>query len=557
MKDRIFGSLHPYFEKGHINGRTMANAGFMTALLQRDAFAEYHFFVAQPDSLAMQLAALPLAAVQRGAVHTFHRTSLPHALRHNPYGVFHFSDPVSEYTALCQARNAWAPEIFPVTAVNHTISYTHYNSAFLQHMWQGLSPRDAIGCNSSAARHVLHCYFRHLQHSYASQACQHSPLLRVIPMGVDSTALRTDAAFTARQRASMRARLQATDKSVLYLLFGRIALADKMDPTPLMLALRRAQHSHPHQDMRLVMSGYTRPDDTAADYLNAVAKLLGIPFTLLPNPSDDDKQALFAAADVFVSPSDNVQETFGLSLLEAGAARLPTVASDWDGYRDIIVHGHTGLLTPTLAPAATPDLDLLSAVLFDNQHHLLRSQQSAVCVPELAQALSLLAEDATLRTTMGLQAHAHVLAHFTWGAVVNQWLALWQELRDIPLSPETLRQLRSTVHPAHLPLGAIFASYATRSPAPDTRVQCSAVGKALRKGAMPFSAFTTLGDVLSEADVLPLLVWARKAIRLDQLVARADHLSQERFIYYILWALKHDLLEICPDTSTCPCKPAV
>ncbi len=53
------------------------------------------------------------------------------------------------------------------------------------------------------------------------------------------------------------------------------------------------------------------------------------------------------AADVFVSPSDNIQETFGLAVIEAMASGLPVVASDWDGYRDLVADGETGFLVPT------------------------------------------------------------------------------------------------------------------------------------------------------------------------------------------------------------------
>ena len=62
--------------------------------------------------------------------------------------------------------------------------------------------------------------------------------------------------------------------------------------------------------------------------------------------SDKEKKLALAAADLFCSPSDNLQETFGLSVLEAMASSLPVVASDWDGYRDLVVHGRTGWLVP-------------------------------------------------------------------------------------------------------------------------------------------------------------------------------------------------------------------
>ena len=46
------------------------------------------------------------------------------------------------------------------------------------------------------------------------------------------------------------------------------------------------------------------------------------------------RREIWSAADIFVSLVDNIQETFGLAPLEAMAAGLPTVVSDWDGFRD-------------------------------------------------------------------------------------------------------------------------------------------------------------------------------------------------------------------------------
>ncbi len=42
---------------------------------------------------------------------------------------------------------------------------------------------------------------------------------------------------------------------------------------------------------------------------------------------------IWQAADIFTSLSDNIQETFGLTPIEAMAAGLPSVVTDWDGYQ--------------------------------------------------------------------------------------------------------------------------------------------------------------------------------------------------------------------------------
>jgi phosphatidyl-myo-inositol alpha-mannosyltransferase len=53
----------------------------------------------------------------------------------------------------------------------------------------------------------------------------------------------------------------------------------------------------------------------------------------------------FAAADVFVAPAVG-QHSFGLVLVEAMAARLPVVASDIAGYREVVRKDVDGLLVP-------------------------------------------------------------------------------------------------------------------------------------------------------------------------------------------------------------------
>ena len=45
---------------------------------------------------------------------------------------------------------------------------------------------------------------------------------------------------------------------------------------------------------------------------------------------------------------------FGLVIVEAMASGLPVVATDWNGYRDLVAHGDSGFLVPTAMVAASP-----------------------------------------------------------------------------------------------------------------------------------------------------------------------------------------------------------
>ena len=83
---------------------------------------------------------------------------------------------------------------------------------------------------------------------------------------------------------------------------------------------------------------------------------ISIPVSIVNGMDPELRFGVWQAADVFTSLSDSIQETFGLVILEAMASGLPVVASDWDGYRDLVIDGVTGFLVPTyMVRGATED----------------------------------------------------------------------------------------------------------------------------------------------------------------------------------------------------------
>lgn len=74
----------------------------------------------------------------------------------------------------------------------------------------------------------------------------------------------------------------------------------------------------------------------------------GLETRLMGMLHDDYSLALiYSAADVFVAPS--IEEAFGLTVLEALACGTPCVGFDVGGIPDMIEHGRTGYLVPTIS----------------------------------------------------------------------------------------------------------------------------------------------------------------------------------------------------------------
>ncbi len=555
---RIWASLHPFFEGGAILGRTVANTNFLRALLSADPFDAYHFFLSGPDaarSLHARLKAEFGEIEARGGFRCLTRLDLGKAIRQTPYHCFHLSDSVTGQPFLARLRNAYAPEIFPITGITHSLSYVSYAAKFLEHLWPGTTGRDAIVATSRAGKSAVEFFFSGLRKKYhLSEEGYPAPRVPVIPLGVTPMFAPNDT-LHGSLRTLGRERLGADANTPVFLVFARLSHYSKMDLTPLLFAFQRAEALGLGSGKYLLaVAGQEAPGENVPAQLRALAANAGIRLEICLSPDDARKAELFAAADVFVSPVDNLQETFGITLIEAASAGLPVIASDFDGYRDTVLPGETGLLIPTIAPAKTPEQNIFAPLLGDNQYHLELSQQTVVDVEKLAAALARLGMIPSLRAQMSEKAAARCASHFTWPVVIEQWIDLWKNLWEIPVDTARLRALP---HPLETDFGSVFAAYPTATldehSAPALYLRQSRKGRAVyREQDFPILYAGIEANVLLAA-LRRLLVAARKPAAVSDLRAHLlrEDISASAADFLILWACKQDLLEFCgPDANT-------
>ena len=180
-------------------------------------------------------------------------------------------------------------------------------------------------------------------------------------------------------------------------------------------------------------------------------------------------KAAWSAADIFCSLVDNIQETFGITPVEAMAAGLPVVVSDWNGYKDTVRDGIDGFRIPTLAPSSTPTQFLHRAYAsgqIDYDAYLgLTSLQISIDHRRLVQALKLLFGSAELRLKMSENALKRAQNVYDWVNIIPQYEQLWDHLDERRLAKQR-SALSSTISrpvPERPDPFRFFANYPTNS----------------------------------------------------------------------------------------------
>jgi glycosyltransferase involved in cell wall biosynthesis len=166
----------------------------------------------------------------------------------------------------------------------------------------------------------------------------HRPDVRVIPNGVD--AAQFSPARRLALRAEARSRRKFLDNDFVLVLMGNDWHTKGL--STILAALARS----PDVPLRLLVAG----QDAAASSFREAARSLGLSEKCRWETASVDAIDLYAAADVYVSPSR--EDSFGLPVLEAMACGLPVITSVLAGVSEIITGNVDGfvLSDPNDAP---------------------------------------------------------------------------------------------------------------------------------------------------------------------------------------------------------------
>ncbi len=448
-----------YDTKGpKLMGRMAAGEGFLDAYL-RHAGVEPFYCYASERATAEQFAALarslgpmpvewipwanPAALARPGALYTPDPSLHDHAWR----------------------RRARDQRAYSLTGITHTTASSNAMDMIAELAVAPVQEWDALICTAKTVRGMVETLMdeqaAYLKDRLGAQRAPR-PQLPIIPLGVDCARFAPDSAIRSAQRAA----LGIADDDVAFLFVGRLSFHAKAHPFPMYLALERAARQTGKR-LHLIQAGWFANEfiesafrDGARDFCPSVTA------HFLDARKPEVRFAVWQAADIFTSLSDNIQETFGLTPIEAMAAGLPSVVADWDGYRDTVQHGVHGFRVPTLAPPPGQGADLADAHAIGidtyDRYCGYASQFIAVDIEATAAAYVALVGSPQLRARLGEAARQAAHSTFDWRHVIARYQELWAELAARRASAVELAPARGPSHwPARADPFALFADYPT------------------------------------------------------------------------------------------------
>ena len=527
---RRFGTVFPFLEAGtqarHV-GRLVANHDFVKAVLEFGDFDEFLFSNPSVTNLKLfqETAAswgLPGRRIDR--IRSVSYTELPTVLRRDDFQVFHLGGWSRMMAGLHYVRARYAPVRWPITAVTHSLHGREVIDHVVRLSHAGLAPHDAVFCTSrdgrEAMRRLLDAGERIAGRRFAGQLVH-------LPLGI------SDGLLDARgDRDRGRSRLAIPAEAVVLLVLGRMTPVQKMDVGPLcrVLAMRVVPSSA--VPVVLLLAGAATPQELAVVKRQVDRHGLDASVRWAANFPLEDKADVLATADILVSPVDNTQETFGLSVLEAMAAGLPVVVSRFDGYKDLVEDGVDGFLVDTWWSEHDP-VDEWFDLMDGDIAQMFQSQSVAVDLEQLGDRLLTLIGDPGRRSMMGRAGRAKVESTYRWSRVIARYQREWARLRA-----EAERTVAEPAgeNPYGLGSARIFSGYAAHQLGPETRVRATA----------PFldeAPCTETATLITPRAVLAVHAAATAGATVADLV-EASGTSDAAGWFVVAWMLKHGLLRL-------------
>lgn len=440
----------------------------------------------------------------------------------------------------------------PVTYTCHIASYPNLIYEFyLQMLMMPFKPYDSFICTSKAVKsavcNILDYMGESLNQKYNNDSFKFKGRLDILPLGIDTDFFRPIDKKAARDAYN----IPQDVFSILWL--GRFSAYDKADLLPVLMAFKRILLNNIDKKLLLVIAGYDVKRMPFQKDIAMYAEELGISqhIMFVLNNDVSTRHYLYSSSDVFISPIDNIQETFGLTPVEAMACGVPQIVSDWDGYKDTVISDVTGFRIPTYW--ARCDQDISETAFFPSEitrrttiHHLMMAQSVAVDMDAFIDRIQTLISNPETRKRMSENSEKLAKEKYDWKKVIPKYIELWGEL-IIQCESYNVKRERKEINYLRPKYCDFFIDYPTRFINKNDVITITEEGVLLLENKSPiprhYNTNCALIDPNLSIGILKLLK-NNNHTKVADIYNVYDGNTQSRISRAYMWLLKHGFAKL-------------
>ena len=350
------------------------------------------------------------------------------------YGGIQLPGPdLKEYS---KHRSFFGHHKYSLVGLTHTTASHNIMSAFSSICTEAIMPWDSIICTSESVLNTLNKILddrnEFLSFTYKKKI-NFKPKFPVIPLGINYDEFNYDDDF----KKTSRDKLNIKENDIVVVFVGRLSFHAKAHNLPMYIALEKcAKKLKKDQKIHLIQTGWFANDFIENTFKSEALKVCpSVNCVFLDGRIQENKNITLASGNIFMSLSDNIQETFGLTPLEGMAAGLPVIVSDWNGYRSTVRNNLDGFTVKSLSlPGGYGEglaFDYMMQNITYDRYIGNAVQKIALDVKDCINKLEVLLFDREKRLKMGNNGKKRARDIFSWDNILPQYEDLYKELNDI------------------------------------------------------------------------------------------------------------------------------
>ena len=372
--------------------------------------------------------------------------------------------------SLLAHRRQWHDSrAFSIVGITHTLS-TPSPLRFIPSLRNAdLYPWDALICTSSCAQSAIHQQFNYQDNLLLQRGGTPAARIKlpIIPLGCDSSYFNNNL-----NKKSSRDKLSIDDANSFVLLWtGRLEQHCKAHQSSTFRVTQELASLNPSVQIYLLIYG-TEVMPGTIQALDEAAKFIAPDVNVIFLDGNDPAHSFcaLAASDVFVSFADSFQETFGLTPIEAMASGLPAIVSDWNGYKDTVIHGKTGYRISTHL-ISNPKISISHPSCYSeanlDKYSYYASSSVQISESKAVDYLDQLLKSPARLVAMSALAKQHALSNYSWSKIFDSLSSTFTSLNMV--RQQYLANQNWLVSP-YLPLVEVFKDWPSEIQSYDTTI---------------------------------------------------------------------------------------